>query len=197
MRLFIVRHGETEHNARGIIQGHGLTRLSDRGRKQAALVAERLASAKPDAIFTSDLPRARETADEIARKHPGVPLIEDKRLREHDFGELEGQPSEGILADMPNWHPDYKPGGGESTAEVRKRARQFYQELLAKGMGTVIVVTHGILVRALVGAATGKEARFKTKNTGVTEIRIGKSAEVVCVNCDKHLAGHPGKPMSL
>lgn len=82
MRLIITRHGETEENTAGIIQGHLPGKLSDRGIAQAKKVALRLKNEKIDAIYSSDLARTSDTAKEIAKFHPTIPIEFVKELRE-------------------------------------------------------------------------------------------------------------------
>ena len=68
MKVFLVRHGETDYNAQGIFQGYSPVPLSARGRQQAALVAERLLSLQPQVLYSSDIWRAQETANIIGQR---------------------------------------------------------------------------------------------------------------------------------
>ena len=88
-RLFVVRHGETERSAGHIYSGQADVPLTEAGRKQARLAGERLAGAGIDAIWSSPLCRATDTADAIAQA-TGAPVRIDERLIEVDYGELEG-----------------------------------------------------------------------------------------------------------
>jgi broad specificity phosphatase PhoE len=87
--LLLVRHGETDWNAEGRLQGHTDRPLSDLGRRQARQLAGELASEELDAIYSSDLARARETA-EIVGERLGLPVVLDPDLREKDWGTWEG-----------------------------------------------------------------------------------------------------------
>src|SRR3569623_193897 len=87
--LLLVRHGETDWNAEGRLQGHTDRPLNDHGRRQAKEVAERLAGEGADAIYASDLLRAKETA-EIVGERRGVPVVVDADLREKNWGNWEG-----------------------------------------------------------------------------------------------------------
>ena len=91
MRLIITRHGETEENQAGILQGHLPGKLSVLGIEQARKVALRLKDEKIDLIFSSDLARASDTAKEIAKFHPNVPVKFVKDLRERNYGEFQGK----------------------------------------------------------------------------------------------------------
>ncbi len=74
MKLIITRHGETEENRTGIVQGHLPGQLSESGIEQAQKLALRLKGEKIDVIYSSDLDRASDTAKEIAKDHPSVPI---------------------------------------------------------------------------------------------------------------------------
>ena len=88
--LFLVRHGETSFNHRGIYQGHQDIPLNDRGRQQARLVGEKLKEARCHFLWSSDLSRARETA-QIIGQIADLAVHEDRRLREIAFGQWEGR----------------------------------------------------------------------------------------------------------
>ena len=87
--LLLVRHGETDWNAEGRLQGHTDRPLNDYGRRQAAALAEELAGREIDAIYASDLARARETAEIVAARI-GLPVALDVGLREKNWGSLGG-----------------------------------------------------------------------------------------------------------
>jgi broad specificity phosphatase PhoE len=99
MRLFIIRHGETEHNKNRIFQGQFNSFLSDTGFEQARLLAKRFKDYKLVNVYSSDLSRAKDTALEVLKFHKNSNLVLDKRIRERSFGELENNP---IPADF-NW----------------------------------------------------------------------------------------------
>ncbi|MGB9883700.1 MAG: histidine phosphatase family protein [Microgenomates group bacterium] len=87
--LYLVRHGETDWNVKGLVQGHSDIPLNEKGRLQAEELAKKLSSVKFSAGFSSDLVRAKETAEIIALKHK-INIITLKKLRERAFGRLEG-----------------------------------------------------------------------------------------------------------
>lgn len=94
MRFLIVRHGETDSNVAGIIQGQLDTDLNARGRRQAAQVGAALATVDIDEVYTSPLRRASDTARAIVEAHPKrerLPVWFDDRFKERGFGSLEGR----------------------------------------------------------------------------------------------------------
>jgi probable phosphoglycerate mutase len=132
--LVLVRHGETDWNAEGRLQGHTDRPLSDYGRGQARRLAEELAGEQFDAIYASDLARARETA-EIVGARLGLPVVLDPDLREKDWGNWEGLTStERLGVELV----------GESTEQHQIRMLAALGRIAAKHpYGRVLVVTHG------------------------------------------------------
>ena len=90
MEIFVVRHGQTEWNALEKMQGQTDIELNEIGREQAQITGEQIKNENIDLIITSPLKRAKETA-EIINKNFNAPIIEDKRLMERGYGELEGK----------------------------------------------------------------------------------------------------------
>ncbi len=154
--ITLVRHGESTWNELGLIQGQNdLAQLNHVGREQARAVAGTLKSLRFDRLISSDLARARETA-EIIGSELDLALTTDSLLRERCFGALEGQPQEmldsrssgivdGVLVD-----PDARPEGGESFRDVVRRVGDFVEATRDVMVGNrVLVVTHGGTIRAL------------------------------------------------
>lgn len=117
MKLIITRHGETEENRAGILQGHLPGTLTDKGITQAKKLAQRLKDEKIDHIYSSDLARAADTAELIAEYHPNTPLDMIEELRERDAGELEGTDIADIDDDLTEFP------SAESTSELYERAK--------------------------------------------------------------------------
>ena len=154
--ITLVRHGESTWNVRGLIQGQNdVAQLTDIGRAQARAVAKSLKSLGFDRLVTSDLARARETAEIIGSELALTPTP-DSLLRERCFGVLEGQPQEmldsdssgiveGVIVD-----PDARPEAGESFRDVVTRAGIFVEATRDHAKGErLLVVTHGGTIRAL------------------------------------------------
>lgn len=140
--IFLVRHGETVDNARQIMQGQTQGCLNDKGREQARLVAERLASEPLDAVVASDLRRAIQTAELLAEPHH-LPVVTTPLLRERDWGGFTGR-----------YIPDLKgeawPDDVESEEALLLRARAFLLYITATYPGgRVVAVGHGIINKAI------------------------------------------------
>ena len=144
--LLLVRHGETDWNAAGRLQGHTDRPLSDYGREQARRLADELAGEELDAIYASDLARARETA-EIVGETLRLPVVLDADLREKDWGTWEGLTStERLDIELV----------GESTEQHQERMLAALRRIAAKHPhGRVLVVTHGGSMRRVQTEALG------------------------------------------
>ncbi len=140
--IFLVRHGETVDNARQIMQGQTQGCLNEKGREQALQVAQRLASEQFDAIVASDLQRAVQTAEIIAKPH-GLNVETTPLLRERDWGSFTGR----FIPDLRNqvWPDDI-----ESEETMLLRARSFLIYMTATWPGKrVVAVGHGIMNKAI------------------------------------------------
>jgi probable phosphoglycerate mutase len=203
--LYLVRHGETEYNRRGIMQGGGIdSTLNATGREQARALACRLASVDIDALYASTLRRATQTADILAAEHEPLSRTHLRSLTEMDWGVYEGEaPSperdasvEALKSAWRDGAYDRGPEGGESIREVQGRARQALRHILAREAGgTALVVTHGRYLRVLLATlldAYGLEHMpdFDHSNTCVNHVvSRGGRARAERLNCTAHLSG--------
>lgn len=146
-RLLLVRHGETDWNADGRLQGQTDRPLSEFGRQQARRLADELAAEDLEAIYSSDLARARETA-EIVGARVGLPVMLDRGLREKDWGTWEG---------LTAVERDRVEFAGESTEAHQERILRALQRISERhpGDGSVLVVTHGGSMRRVQTATMG------------------------------------------
>jgi alpha-ribazole phosphatase len=160
MRIVLVRHAEAEESARGRCYGSLDVGLSARGRSQCAALGDALACEHVASIVSSPRIRALETARAIAERHElGVQV--DPAVRELDFGELEGRAYDEIATSMPDLYAEWMTNptrvrfpGGESYADLAHRALRAVEALRRSLSGqTVVVVTHGGVVRAVVADA--------------------------------------------
>jgi broad specificity phosphatase PhoE len=144
--LLLVRHGETDWNAEGRLQGHTDRPLNDYGRKQAKELAQRLAGEGADAIYASDLVRAKETA-EIVGERLGLTVVVDPDLREKDWGTWEGLTGDERVA------VEFE---GETTEAHRDRVLGAVRRIVARHPEQrVVVVTHGGSLRRIQAAVNG------------------------------------------
>jgi broad specificity phosphatase PhoE len=146
-RLLLVRHGETDWNADGRLQGQTDRPLSDFGRTQAHRLADALAKEELEAIYSSDLARALETA-EIVAERVGLPVLLDPDLREKDWGTWEG------LTAVERDRVEFVGESTEAHQERILRALRRISEGHPNG-GSVLVVTHGGSMRRVQTAALG------------------------------------------
>src|SRR5919112_3187296 len=121
--LLLARHGETDWNRELRIQGSSDIELNELGRRQAQGLAQELTDVDLDAIYASDLARARQTAEAVAATH-GLEVKLDSRLRERSFGSWEGLTRDDLDAMPPGSHHD-----GERDEEVRERMLAAVQEI--------------------------------------------------------------------
>ena len=192
MSIILVRHGETLLNVARTLQPAD-TPLSPTGLAQAAAVARRLADLGVGAIVSSDLPRARATADAIASA-TGLPVAETPLLQERNFGDLRGQ-SYDHLGFNPLTMTDAPPHGESSDAFFQRVARAFddavqRQRGLAKPL---VVVTHGLVIHAMLQHHLQLAAKHtmpaRLGNTSVTVFSPEAPYPVDLVDCTAHLAG--------
>lgn len=185
MQFTLVRHGESTSNAAGIWQGQRNAALSDRGRAQAARVAERLTRGpRPDLIVSSDLRRAHATALAVADALD-MPVEVDPTWREIDLGTWEGLTRDQVHARFPDEvaalarGEDVPVGGGERWSDVARRVRGAYDALRARHLGqSVLLVAHGGVIITLLGDLLGVDPApprvlGKLTNTAISALDHG------------------------
>jgi probable phosphoglycerate mutase len=161
-RLYLVRHGETDENKNQIFQGQHGTTLNAEGRTQASRLAARLVQKRFAALYSSDLTRARETA-EILGAVLGLPPALDEDLREIFLGSWQGLSFADIAARFPDewkaWQegaPDLRRGGGETYEELAVRITRAIGRIAdAHTGGTAIIVSHGAALKTFAGGVLG------------------------------------------
>lgn len=166
-RLIVWRHGETDHNAGGIFQGHLDTDLSERGVGQAKRAAVALAAEQPELLIASDLRRAQHTGAELAAL-TGLTLETDERLREIDVGAWQGMSWGDVAAAYPDEQQALDAGEdirrgvhGESASHVKERAMSATDDVLERlgDGGLAVLATHGVTARTLTAALIGMPQR--------------------------------------
>ena len=170
--LLLARHGETDWNSERRWQGHADRPLNARGREQARELAETFAGRHVDAVYASDLLRAHETA-EIVAAQLGLPVTADAALREVDVGDWSGLVHSEIETRFPDGFRRWQEGGhgwdgGESYEEMGVRVVAALLQIASRHPGeTVLVVSHGGVIRACQAAAAGlPDAEFRRATKG-------------------------------
>jgi probable phosphoglycerate mutase len=204
MRLLLIRHGESQGNAEGRMQGRADFPLTALGSRQARALADRLVSLGIDALYSSPLLRARMTADAVAGA-AGLDVVEDDRLQEYDVGDISGMTWRDVKERYPEIARQYREESGfpsfpgsESRDDFMARVRDSIGEIVGRheGSGTVAVVTHGwpILVYVMdsLGTEYSRPPRFRVDNTSVHTIEYGErtgfpARTVVGLNDTSHL----------
>jgi probable phosphoglycerate mutase len=179
-RLFLVRHGETDWAASGRHTGWTDIPLNDRGRRQAAQLAERLTGESFDRVFSSPLSRALETCRLVGL---GDRVIVDPDLREWDYGEYEGRKTDEIREEVPGWTiwSDDVPGG-ETIAAVAMRLDRVIARALESD-GDVAVFGHGHALRILaarwLGLGPAAGAMFELSTATISRLGWERERSVI------------------
>ncbi len=199
--LVVVRHGETDANLNGILQGQHDIPLNELGLRQAECAAERLRHEHFDHIFSSDLSRAMVTARTIAEYHPAVPVVGLRALREWNLGVLQGGKWSDLREKYPEVDRAFREGskvtkvpGGESISDLHQRVADCLDELADRYEGKrLLLVSHGGAIkemfRHVVCMDIGEFSRMPlTGNTGVGSFRrIDGKWQLVSWNDMSHL----------
>lgn len=161
-RILLARHGETEWNAIGRLQGHTDIPLNDAGRAQARTLAAQLRGHAIARVFTSDLARARETGDIIAGELGLPPPLVEPELRERRFGIFEGLTRNEIIARYPEAWSQWRqaiaaPEGGEPHADSVARISRALGRLWAQLTDTALVISHGGVMRLWLNDVTASQ----------------------------------------
>jgi broad specificity phosphatase PhoE len=198
--LLLIRHGVTDSNAGGVLQGHLPVPLNEDGRRQAQQLAQRLAQWRPAirTLISSDLVRAAQTAEPIARSLKLEPIF-DPAWRERMLGEYQGKSvGEKKMWDAATGH--LTPPGAESVQDMRHRvtvALSALPEQFAK-RSPVVVITHGGVIRTI--WRLFKEGKLPLDQSGIDEIEIvgncsiwhlhwtGQAWQINCANDMSHLS---------
>ena len=203
--VLLIRHGQSEGNAARRFGGHTATPLSPRGRKQAEATARALKNEGMTAIYSSDLARAMETAQSLA-KLTGLPVNPTSAFRERSVGVMEGLTFEDAAQQHPEQYAallrrdfEHVLTGGESYRQLLDRASEKLDEIIDENRGGKIAVfshtgTICILALHLMGALDAPELKpvwISSANCGITrfELREDGFVRVLNVNDTSHLAG--------
>lgn len=198
--LFLVRHGETESNRKGLALGRADVPLNDLGKEQAQRLGEALRGEPISAVYSSPLSRTRETAGRIADAL-GLDVLIDQSLIEMDVGELDGLEFAEVRERYPGFietwlsgeGPEHPMPGGESLGDVQKRASEFLARTAAEHEGeAVCAVTHNFVILTTLVSVLGVElSAFRRLRHAVAAVSAvewdGKVWRVVKMNDTCHL----------
>lgn len=172
MKLYLIRHGETDANARGIVQGWLDTELNEKGTAQA-IEAARQFNESIGAIYSSDLKRAVNTAKEFRARYQAIPYFEDSRLRERNFGDATGSPRESF-----NWDEFWSVSDHSTIANAEildsftQRVEAFLVELKTKPFSSVLIVTHAGVLNRVQTILDSNHRHYSHPNASILEIEI-------------------------
>ena len=205
--LVLIRHGETDMNRELRFQGHVDVSLNDIGHAQARRLAARLAGEPADAVYASDLLRARQTAAPIAGEL-AMQAVPEAGLREQSFGRVDGMRVADIQRDHPEawagwlrFEEDFAMPEGETTRAFHARVIESVQRLAAAHPDqTVVIVTHGgvldMIYRTARSLGLNGPRQSEIPNAGVNRIRVREGAFDILDWADtRHLADLPPQPV--
>ena len=183
MKLYLVRHGETELNVKKVYYGSTDCELTEKGKEQAVSLKTAFASVPLDLVLGSPLKRAKTTVDLILGEKE-VPRLEDGRLKELDFGGWEGKSYTELQGDplYEQWCREWKttcPPRGECFLDLAQRVRSFYGDLLKREEERVLIVAHHAVLQQLMACLLEAEPEscwhyaFEQGTYTVFEIRDG------------------------
>jgi len=184
--IYLVRHGQTDYNKKGMFQGHIDVPLNEEGLSAAQNLQKRLKNIKLVKIYVSDLIRTRQTAEPTAKDH-NLPIITVPALKEISFGKWEGLKIEEIKQKWPAeikavfFHPSTaRVVGGEGFFEVQKRVREALQQIIVEQDEdtAILIVSHGGAIRMLLCAILDMNIdnmwKLTLDNVSITKLYVKK-----------------------
>ena len=199
MRLHLIRHGETTSNAEGRVQGHLDEPLNDRGLREAALLAERVAEMPIAALYSSTLQRALRTA-QIVSQRIEVDLQEREFLMERDVGALSGLTRDDIAKQYPEWRKQRLVPNAERVVPGYENDSAFYERVIPNILALiadhphqeVAVVTHGGVIgafcRHVIGVTVRGSVELSNASISTYEVREGQEhGQMMSLNDTCHL----------
>lgn len=180
MKLFLVRHGETEENVAGVLIGHNHGILTEKGKAQARETAIILKDHEFKHIYSSDLNRCIDTTKIIKEFHPDTPLTFSDELRERNLGVLQGEITKDIdwIKMTGDAFGQGKPENGESVSELKARALDFIKKLYEIHRNdNVLLISHNGWIKQIISYYSGVESKdvAKVENAQVVEVEVGKN----------------------
>ncbi len=207
MKIYLIRHGQTDWNVEGKIQGRCDISLNETGKMQAELLARGMEGRPVTRIFSSRLKRALETAKAIGQSQQVGVTVTDG-LEEVDFGEWEGMTWEEISRKYPKefeiWctkPENITPPKGESRPQIYQRVRKALERIVSEAEGDVAVVSHGAalayMVSVMLEKKLGSHDEIIVKNVSISTVEYDRDTgryTMLEANDVSHLDGfNPGK----
>ena len=193
MRIYLIRHGETEYNHQRLMQGHSEVPLNDTGIAQVTCLANRLRDESIEHIYSSDLRRAVMTGC-IIGSHTGAPITYDAVWRERNPGALTEKTYDEGAAFFDD--PDYEPPGGESVSVFEARVRAATAKLIEQEDGRgrrVAIATHGMVclafLRQVFPDVVASMGTLASRNGSVTIAEYDGQWRPVAILDTSHLDG--------
>ena len=189
MKIYLVRHGQTDYNLKNLLQGSTDNPLNSTGREQAQQLADLLQDIPFEVIYSSPLKRALETAQIIREKNRGhPPIVLDERLREIDMGDWEGKYFPQVLEENREFFErvkedpfQYAPPGGETFTQFVRRLESFLEDLKSKNHETILIVAHQMVnsvLRILIEGGDWRDFWSKRQKNGEVWILDLENKEV-------------------
>lgn len=193
--IILIRHGLTDANTNGLIMGRSKDPLNTEGKAQVRRIAKFLKETEFNAIYVSPSKRALQTAQLIMRGRDAIPLIEESRVDEINFGEWVGKniseirSSDGFNAYL--YHPsEFTPPGGEPISDVPNRAAGAIENILSANAGQrIAVISHADVIKSILvhylNMPLDAWQNFKIDNASVSMLRFtdGKKPKAMVINC--------------
>ena len=199
-KIYLVRHGQTDYNLKGVVQGSGIDApLNSNGIKQAKAFFEAYKHIKFEKVFFTGLQRTRQSVQEFLDL--GIPYESISELNEISWGKYEGQPmtheeNEYYLHMLERWSKgdlDYAIAGGESPNAVAKRLKLGIERILNQDHKTILICMHGRAMRILLSLLMNYDLRymdqFKHQNLGLYELNLDDAGvfKIIKYNSGEHL----------
>ncbi|NLY20010.1 MAG: histidine phosphatase family protein [Tissierellia bacterium] len=159
MKIYLTRHGETEWNKMGKLQGWKNSNLTEKGIEDANNLKDLISDVPFDLVYTSDLGRAVSTTEILTSDRDNPKIVITERLRELSLGIWEGMTYDDTKLNYPNEYHDYiynpqlyKPEIGEDYSDLMSRVNSVLDEIINSDAENVLIVTHGVTLMAIINA---------------------------------------------
>jgi len=208
VRVILVRHGETDWNRREVFRGRADIELNQRGRQQAKALAAPIKDIQIDAVYSSPLRRAVETAEAIAQPH-GIPVKIDQGFTDFHYGVWQGLPHDEVRQRYPEMYKDWverphtlKVEGGESLRMVRRRSMRALADIVERhDRQTVVIVAHRVVNKvmlcAILGLGNSHFWRIRQDTCALNVFEWSEGQYIMqSLNDTCHLGNVPGNPLA-